>query len=74
LNVGSSEKYDRLCKSNFGENTFDKVMDFVKECKMHHLKTIITVLDMPEVDLKRCEKIAGEMGVELRVRHYNVVG
>jgi hypothetical protein len=46
----------------------------MKECRKRQLKTIITVLDMPEVDLKRCEKIAGELGVELRVRHYNVVG
>jgi TatD DNase family protein len=74
LNVDSSEKYDRLCKSNFGKNTFEKVIDFVKECRKHNLKTIITVLDMPEVDLKECEKLARELGVELRVRHYNVVG
>lgn len=74
LNVDNGEKYDRLCKSKFGENTFEKVIDFMKECRKRQLKTIITVLDMPEVDLKRCEKIAGELGVELRVRHYNVVG
>ena len=74
LNVDNGEKYDRLCKSKFGENTFEKVIDFMKECRKRQLKTIITVLDIPEVDLKRCEKIAGELGVELRVRHYNVVG
>lgn len=74
LNVDTSEKYDQLCQSNFGKNTFDKVIDFVKECRKHHLKTVITVLDMPEVDLKECEKIARELGVELRVRHYNAVG
>jgi TatD DNase family protein len=74
LNVDNSEKYDRLCKSNFGKNTFEKVIDFVKECRKHHLETVITVLDMPEVDLVKCEKIARELGVELRVRHYNAVG
>ncbi|MFH1336611.1 MAG: TatD family hydrolase [Candidatus Zixiibacteriota bacterium] len=74
LNVDNSEKYDRLCKSKFGENAFGKVIDFVKECRKHQLKTIITVLDMPEVDLKRCEKIARELGSDLRVRHYDVVG
>ncbi|MFQ6003809.1 MAG: molybdopterin cofactor-binding domain-containing protein, partial [Candidatus Zixiibacteriota bacterium] len=35
---------------------------------------LMTFLDMPGVDLKRCEKIAKELGVELRIRHYNKVG
>jgi len=74
LNVGESKSYDRLCQSSFGENVFEKVIDFAKECKKLLPKTVLTVLDMPEVDLKKCEKIAEELGVELRVRHYNSVG
>jgi len=74
LNVDDSKKYDQLCKSEFGENTFEKVIDFVKECKRLLPKTLLTFLDMPGVDLKRCEKIAKELGVELRIRHYNKVG
>ena len=74
LNVGDSKKYDRLCKSEFGDNTFEKVLDFAKECKRLLPKTVLTVLDMPGVDLKRCEKIAKELGVDLRIRHYNKVG
>lgn len=74
LNVDDSKEYDRLCKSEFGENTFEKVIDFAKECKRFLPTTIITFLDMSGVDLKRCEKIAKELGVELRIRHYNKVG
>ncbi len=74
LNVEDSKKYDQLCKSEFGENAFEKVIDFAKECKKLLPKTVLTFLDMPEVDLKRCEKIAKELGVELRIRHYNKVG
>ncbi len=74
LNVDDSEKYDQLCQSEFGENTFEKVIDFAKECKRLLPKTILTFLDMPGVDLKKCEKIAKELGVELRIRHYNKVG
>jgi len=74
LNVEDSKKYDQLCKSEFGENTFEKVIDFAKECKRLLPKTALTFLDMPGVDLKRCEKIAKELGVELRIRHYNKVG
>jgi TatD DNase family protein len=74
LNVDESKRYDRLCKSEFGQNIFGKVIDFAKECKRLLPRTVLTVLDMPEVDLKKCEKIAKELGVELRVRHYDSVG
>ncbi len=74
LNVGNSRKYDQLCKSEFGDNTFEKVLDFATECKRLLPKTVLTALDMPGVDLKKCEKIAKELGVELRIRHYNKVG
>jgi TatD DNase family protein len=74
LNVDTSKKYDQLCQSEFGEKTFEKVIDFAKECKKLLPKTVLTVLDMPGVDLKRCEKIAKELGIQLRIRHYNKVG
>ena len=74
LNVDDSKKYDQLCKSKLGENIFERVIDFAKECKRLLPRTILTFLDMPEVDMKRCEKIAEELGVELRIRHYNKVG
>ncbi len=74
LNVGDSKKYDRLCRSEFGDDTFEKVLHFARECKTLLPKTVLTVLDMPGVDLKRCAKIAKELGVELRIRHYNKVG
>jgi TatD DNase family protein len=74
LNVDDSKKYDELCKSEFGEDTFEKVIDFAKECKRLLPKTVLTFLDMPGVDLKRCEKIAKKLGVKSRIRHYNKVG
>jgi TatD DNase family protein len=74
LNVDDSKKYDQLCKSEFGENIFERVIDFAKECKRLLPKTLLTFLDMPGVDLKRCEKIAKKLGVESRIRHYNKVG
>ena len=33
-----------------------------------------TVVRMPEIDIKKCEEIAKELGVKLRIREYNVVG
>ncbi len=74
LNVDDSQKYDQLCRPRFARNAFEQVIAFAEECRKLLPRTILTVLDLPEVDLKRCEKIAGELGAELRVRHYNGVG
>jgi TatD DNase family protein len=74
LNVDDSEKYERLCKPRFEENAFGQVIAFAKECKKLLPRTVLTVLDMPEVDLKKCEKISKDLGVELRIRHYHKVG
>jgi TatD DNase family protein len=74
LNVDEGEKYERICRPRFGENAFGQVIAFARECKRILPLTVLTVLDMPEVDLKKCEKMAKELGVELRIRHYNKVG
>ncbi|MGB8658739.1 MAG: TatD family hydrolase [Candidatus Zixiibacteriota bacterium] len=74
LNVDDAKRYDQLCRSQFGEGIFERIIDFAKECKRLLPRTILTVLDLPEVDLKKCESIADRLGVELRVRHYNQVG
>ncbi|UCB51808.1 MAG: YchF/TatD family DNA exonuclease [Candidatus Zixiibacteriota bacterium] len=74
LNVDDDEKYERLCQPRFGDNAFGQVVAFARESKRLLPRTILTVLDMPEVDLKKCEKLSRELGVELRIRDYNKVG
>jgi TatD DNase family protein len=74
LNAEDGEKYERLCRPRFGENAFGQVIAFAKECKKLLPRTVLTVLDMEEVDFKKCEKISKELGIEFRVRHYDKVG
>ncbi len=74
LNVDDGEKYAELCKPRFARDAFRQVMVFARECKKLLPRTVLTVLDMPQVDLKKCRRIAEELGVELRVRHYDAVG
>jgi TatD DNase family protein len=74
LNVDTSEKYDKICRSKFGKGVFYDVIDFIKECKKHLPETIITFLDLPETDLVKCENIAKDLDMKFRVRHYKTVG
>jgi TatD DNase family protein len=74
LNVDSSEKFDKYCLSQFGPGTFFKVIEFITKSRKLIPETMITFLDLPEVDLGKCEKIARDLDVKIKIRHYDVVG
>lgn len=74
LNVHDSGAYDRICPSRFGGQAYQAVKNFAVECRKAGIKTTVTVMNMPGVDLGLAQKVAGELGVNLRVRHYDVVG
>ncbi len=75
LNVDTKEKYNKVCKPRFGENTFEEVKRFIRECKDAGLSVEVTCLDIPEADTERCKVIAEkELGVNFRLRRHNVVG
>ncbi len=73
LDADSEEKYQDLCKPAF-KNAFESILSFIKEAKKYIPEVMVTVVDIPEIDLDKCRAIAEELGVELRVREFNVVG
>ncbi|MBM3254593.1 MAG: YchF/TatD family DNA exonuclease [Candidatus Omnitrophica bacterium] len=74
LNAEDPKKYFEICKPKFGPETFNRVKDFILECKAVIPRVSITCIDMPQIDIKRCEEIAKELGVGFRKRHLNIVG
>lgn len=76
LNTESGEKYNEICHPGFENNTFEEVKRFIKESKNYIPKVIATIVGIPgKVGIQECERIAKEeLGVEFRVRSYNVVG
>jgi TatD family-associated radical SAM protein len=71
LNAEDAGKYEILCRPQLGEDVFGQVIAFAKECKKLLPRAILTVLEMEEIDLKKCEKLAKELGVGFRIRHYS---
>ena len=73
LNAKNAKDYDVLCKSEYGEDAFDAVLDFIRCAKNNIPDVTISVLDFlkPE-DIEACRKIADDLGVKLRVRKYIV--
>ncbi|MFQ3574559.1 MAG: TatD family hydrolase [Thermodesulfovibrionales bacterium] len=73
LNAQDKETYNRICKPNNPE-AYDYLISFIKEAKNHIPDVILTVVDIPEVDLKACRQISDEIGTRLRIRTLDAVG
>jgi TatD DNase family protein len=75
LNVHTPELYAKICRPSFSGDVYTAVKDFIREAKRYIPRVVITFLDMPDVDIEAMKQIArDELGVEYRLRHYNVVG
>ncbi|MDD5429039.1 MAG: YchF/TatD family DNA exonuclease [Candidatus Omnitrophica bacterium] len=74
LNADTQEKYDKICAPQFGPESFKRVVDFIKDCAGQKIETEVTCLDLPGVDIKKCEEIARSAGAGFRLRRYGVTG
>jgi TatD family-associated radical SAM protein len=70
LNAENAEKYNELCHSEYGEDAFYSVLEFARKCKNYIPRVVLSVVDLPAIDVEKCRKLAQDLGVEFRVRHY----
>lgn len=70
LNAPDSESYDRLCRPDF-DNAFSAMLDFAGSAVRQIPQVKFSVVDVISEDqIKACQKLAGDMGIPLRVRVY----
>ncbi|MBU0895298.1 MAG: YchF/TatD family DNA exonuclease [Candidatus Omnitrophica bacterium] len=74
LNTDTPELYDKYCKSEFGRAAYPAIISFIKDCVRNKIEVEITFLDLPGVDLKKCENIAEELKAKFRSRSLGEVG
>lgn len=71
LNESERGAYQNLCHPKFGMFTHDEILDFAAGCKSAGLNVRFTVVDtIPNESIRRCRKIAAQIGVPLLVRGY----
>ena len=71
FNAQNSDIYDSICNSFFGKAAFPAVIDFIKESKKYIPEVEATVVGLPQmIDIEKSKKIADDLGVKFRVRHY----
>ena len=67
LNAAGADEYDQLCKPVFGETTYHGLLDFIKRVKKHVPVVVLSIVG-GTTDTEACRKVAGELGLSLRVR------
>lgn len=73
LDAEDEIKYEEVCKPVF-KDAFQAVISFIKEAKKYIPHVKITVVGIHEVNINKCKALVEELGVELRIREFNVVG
>lgn len=73
LNAQDKETYHAICKPSFAD-AYEGVLSFIREAKKFIPSVQATIVALPGVDIEKCRAIAGELGVDLRVRELDVVG
>lgn len=69
LNAKNAEEYQAICQSVYGEESFDALIKFAKDCTEFVPEVIMSVVDvLPQEDIEACRKIAEKAGARLRVR------
>lgn len=70
LNAENGEKYCRICRPAFGEESFPALLDFIEQAKRYIPRVRVSVVDVSEIDIEACRELARHLGAEFKVRHY----
>ena len=71
LNAPSKEEYYQLTRSRYGIDSFDYMLDFTLKAKQYVENVVLTVVDIiGNEKIAKCQKIANDLGVILRVRPF----
>lgn len=71
LNASGREEYARITRPVFGEEAFEAMHKFARDCKAHVPEVVFTVVDIiSKEEIEACRLLADKMGIPLRVRAY----
>lgn len=71
LNASCYEKYQPICRSQFGESGFAGIIEFAKDCRKNGVDCRFSVVDcIGEDEVEACKRLAESIKVPLYVRKY----
>lgn len=70
LNAPDAESYNKVTRPQF-ENAYEALLDFAQECNEKIAHTQLSIVDvLPAEDISKCQAIADERGIYLKIRQY----
>ena len=73
LDAENEKTYEKVCRPQL-KDSFRGMLEFIREAKKVIPDIRLTVVKIPQINIKKCETLAKELGVTLSVRKFNVVG
>ena len=71
LNASCVEKYQPICRSQFGESGFTGLIEFAKLCRKNGIACRFSIVDcIGEEEVEACKRLAESVKVPLYVRKY----
>lgn len=73
LDAENEKKYEKICKPQL-KGAFRAMIEFTRMAKQFIPEVQLTVVDIPQINIDKCKALAKDLGVDLRVRKFNIVG
>ncbi len=71
LNAGTKEKYLEVTRPSFGEEAYEAMQKFARDCKKYVKNVVFTVVDViGKEEIDAAQQIADKSEITLRVRKY----
>ena len=71
LNASCAEKYQPMCRSQFGESAFAAIVEFAKLCRKNGVNCRFSIVDcIGEEEIEACKRLAESVKVPLYIRSY----
>ncbi|MBQ8428103.1 MAG: radical SAM protein [Clostridia bacterium] len=71
LNASCAEKYQPICRSQFGAAGFDGMIEFAKLCKKNGVPCRFSIVDcIGEEEVEACKCLAQSVSIPLHIRKY----
>lgn len=71
LNASCAEKYQPICRSQYGPSGFEGILEFARQCKRQGVDCRFSIVDcIGEEEVEACKRLAESMKIPLYVRKY----
>lgn len=72
LNTPNAQKYQQICHSVYGEESFDAIIRFASDVKDYVPTVLLSAVKetLTDDEIEECKKLCAKIGVNLRLRDY----